>query len=386
MAATGRAGAAAAAGRGRGAGAAGGLGPGRPGAVAVLAAIITVHEAGHFLAARLLDIHVTKFSIGFGPVVARRQGKSVEYSLRAIPLGGFVAFPDDDPQSELPPDDPDLLKNRPLAQRALVISAGVLANLLSAYLILFAQVNTVGLVQQDFQPGVLVPDVLENSAAKRGGLEKDDLILAINGHNLPADPSSVMELVDKIKDSPGRPIEFSVMRGPKLVDLKVLPDLNSDGTGRVGVQLSPNAEFFKQKATSVRQAARLAAKEFGRLATTVTDGLKQIFLNFAATSERVSGPVAIVAVGAEVARSDVAGLYQFAAIVNINLAVVNILPLPALDGGYLALILLEALRGGKKLPNGVEQGIVTSGFLLLLAVGVVLMVRDTINLGLLEAL
>jgi len=117
----------------------------------------------------------------------------------------------------------------------------------------------------------------------------------------------------------------------------------------------------------------------------VTEGLKQVFFNFAQTADKLSGPVAIVAVGAEVARSDIAGLFQFAAIVNINLAVVNLLPLPALDGGYLFLIALEALRG-KKLPEGVEKGIMSSGILLLLAFGVVLMVRDTLNLGIVQQL
>jgi RIP metalloprotease RseP len=90
--------------------------------------------------------------------------------------------------------------------------------------------------------------------------------------------------------------------------------------------------------------------------------------------------VAIVAVGAEVARSDIAGLFQFAAIVNINLAVVNTLPLPALDGGYLLLLLIEAARGGKKIPQEIEQTVMSSGILLLLGLGVVLIVRDSINL------
>ena len=93
----------------------------------------------------------------------------------------------------------------------------------------------------------------------------------------------------------------------------------------------------------------------------------------------MSGPIAIISVGAELARNDLANLYQFAAIVNINLAVVNTLPLPALDGGYLFLLLVEAARG-KKLPQEVEQAVMSSGFLLLLTLGVGLIIRDTINL------
>lgn len=355
--------------------------------IAVLATVITVHEAGHFLAARLQGIRVTKFAIGFGPTLAKWQGKEVEYSLRAIPLGGYVAFPDDGPQSGFKPDDPDLLMNRGILARALVISAGVIANIIFAYTILFGQVLTVGLVEQEYIPGVVIPEIIARSAASRGGLEAGDVVLSVAGKSLGATESSVFDLVDTIKDNPGRPLDFQIRREgfPDLLSIKITPDLAYDGAGKIGVQLSKNARLRRVKAANLGEATQKASNEFMRLTTTVTEGLKQIFLNFAQTADKLSGPVAIVAVGAEVAKSDIAGLFQFAAIVNINLAVVNTLPLPALDGGYFLLIALEALRG-KKLPEGVEKGIMSSGILLLLAVGIVLMVRDTLNLGIVQEL
>lgn len=351
-------------------------------AISVLALIVTVHECGHFLAARLQNIHVTKFSVGFGPVIAKYQGTNVEYSLRAFPLGGFVAFPDDDPESEFKPDDPDLLKNRPIVDRALVISAGVIANVIFAYAVLFTQANTVGLVQQTFEPGVFVPEVMSDSAGERGGLRSGDIVLSADGVSLPASGQAVGELVGIIREKGGERIGLEVVRGGKVLTLDIMPDVMRDGSGKIGVQLSPNSEQFVVRAEDLRDGGVLAAKEFGRLLSTVVDGLAQIVFNFSQTAERVSGPVAIVAVGAEVARTNVAGLFQFAAIVNLNLAVVNILPLPALDGGYLALILLEAVRGGRKIPDVVEKGIMSSGLLLLLGTGMFLMVRDTVNLGL----
>jgi RIP metalloprotease RseP len=124
----------------------------------------------------------------------------------------------------------------------------------------------------------------------------------------------------------------------------------------------------------------MASADFARLTGVVTHGLSEIVLNFSNTVDQISGPVAIVAVGAQVARGDPAGVFQFASIININLAVVNLLPLPALDGGFLALLALEGARGGKKLPVEVEQAIMGSGLLLLIASGVVLLVRDTLNL------
>ncbi|MFM7471440.1 MAG: site-2 protease family protein, partial [Nodosilinea sp.] len=90
-------------------------------AIAVIALLVAVHEAGHFLAARWQGIHVNRFALGFGPVLWKYQGRETEYSLRAIPLGGFVGFPDDDPDSSIPSDDPNLLKNRPILDRAIVI-------------------------------------------------------------------------------------------------------------------------------------------------------------------------------------------------------------------------------------------------------------------------
>ncbi|CAI5515649.1 unnamed protein product [Closterium sp. Naga37s-1] len=395
-------------------------------AVGVLALIVAVHEAGHFLAARSLGVHVTKFSIGFGPVLAKYQGKGkdgttekgVEYALRAFPLGGFVGFPDDDPSEEAvyPPDDPDLLKNRPPADRAFVISAGVIANIVFAYALLFTQVNTVGLIQQVYLPGVVVPDVVYGSAGERAGLLPGDLIVAADGTPLQPSSTAVSDLVSYIRASPGRPITLDVLRSvqapplsggvegeltgasvavggdaagaaaeageKRVVSIRVVPDVSfRDGGGRIGVQLAPNSYQEQERADTLLDGTVAAGREFGRLMGAVTDGLQQIIFNFGNTADRVSGPVAIVAVGAEVARTNISGLFQFAAIVNLNLAVVNLLPLPALDGGYLALLAVEAVRGGKKIPEDVERGIMSSGFLALLGAGIFLIVKDTINLG-----
>ena len=110
----------------------------------------------------------------------------MEYSLRAIPLGGFVAFPDDDPDCPYPEDDPDLLRNRPMLDRALVIGAGVAANVAFALAILLVQVNTVGLVEQSYKPGVRVSQLLSASAARDCGVLVGDIIVGVNGEEVSA--------------------------------------------------------------------------------------------------------------------------------------------------------------------------------------------------------
>ncbi|KAK9151727.1 hypothetical protein Syun_010036 [Stephania yunnanensis] len=311
---------------------------------------------------------------------AKFNANNIEYSLRAFPLGGFVAFPDNDPDSDIPADDENLLKNRPIFDRVIVISAGVIANVVFAYLIIFVQVLSVGLPVQEFSPGVLVPEVGPSSAAARDGLRPGDVILSVDGYELPKSLFSVPQIVDIIKRSPKKNVSLKVERGGEDLVIGVTPEESGDGTGRIGVQLSPNVKITKAKPKNLVEAISFSGKEFWGLTSNILEGLKQTFLNFSQSASKVSGPVAIIAVGAEVARSSSEGLYQFAAALNLNLAVINLLPLPALDGGSLALILVEAARGGRKLPQEVEQRIMSSGIMVVLLLGIFLLVRDTLNL------
>ena len=416
-----------------------------------------------------MGVRVSTFALGFGPAVySRRDEKTgVDFTIGAIPLGGYVSFPDDEveeeeaekrreqaaaaagkeykprrqgggdanadasssspPRPKISPDDPDLLKNRPLPQRAAVISAGVAANLVAAAAVLLVQATTVGVAALEPSPGAAIPKVAEGSVAALAGVRPGDVLLAIDGRALPLGGGAVDAAVAAIRDSPGEELTLRVSRakeagssssaGPdapssspsrkpqlsgyvdttdieldpsrRTLDLKVVPapypadnpNTRSGREGRIGVQLATPGRVKHVAASSPGAAVSLAAREYSRLAGAVLRGLGALFSNPSQAGKAVAGPVAIVAAGAEAARADAAGIFQFAAIVNINLAVVNLLPLPALDGGYLALILLEALRGGKKLPKDVETAVMTSGLLLLMATGVALIIKDTFNLA-----
>jgi RIP metalloprotease RseP len=209
-----------------------------------------------------------------------------------------------------------------------------------------------------------------------------DVITAIDGESLPAAGRSVNDVVAKVKAAGSNPVRLKIDRqNAPPVDIEVVPKTGVNGEGRIGVQLEANAEVRKRIASDPAEGLFLASKEFGRLTGLVCKSLFSLVSNFSQAKDNVSGPIAIVGVGAEVMRgADASGLYQFASVININLAVVNILPLPALDGGFLLLIVIEALRGGKKLPAEVEQSITASGVLLLLGSGMFLILRDTLNL------
>ncbi len=350
-------------------------------AIGVLALLIFVHELGHFLAARLQGIYANKFSIGFGPVLLKYQGKQTEYALRALPLGGFVGFPDDDPESDIPPTDPNLLSNRPILDRAIVISAGVIANLIFAYFLLVVQVSVIGFQQIDYHPGVTVAGITnELSAAGKAGIQANDAVLAVNSEQLGEGKPAITKLMAEIQNHPNQPITFQIKRGEKVLDLQVTPDATVDNKGQIGVRLVPNADIIIDRSINLIDAMKKGAAEFERVIVLTVQGLSQLVTNFGETATQIAGPIKIVEIGSSIAENNVAGLLQFGALISVNLAVMNILPLPALDGGQLAFLLLEGLLG-KPLPMKIQETVMQTGLFLLLGLGVFLVIRDTANLS-----
>ena len=352
-------------------------------ALAVLAVLIVVHEAGHFLAATLQGIRVSGFSIGFGPALIKRQRRGVTYAIRALPLGGFVAFPDDDESSDIDPDDPDLLGNRPIPQRALVIAAGVLANLLLAFVVLFGQAAIVGLPAPP-DPGVLVVAVQPEGAAEQADLKPGDRVLEINDVALAAGQSGVQAMVERIKQAPGVPLTLLRERNQQRESITLQP-LNQQGQGRIGAQLQANLSGVIRPAKGPGELLGRTGEEFQQLLKQTVAGYAGLITNFKATASQVSGPVKIVEMGAQLSEQGGSGLVLFMALISINLAVLNSLPLPLLDGGQMLLLLIEGLRG-KPVPERLQLAVAQSGFVLIVGLTLVLIVRDTSQLSVVQQL
>jgi membrane-associated protease RseP (regulator of RpoE activity) len=348
-------------------------------ALAILAGLIVVHEAGHFFAATWQGIRVSSFSIGFGPVLLERQRRGVQFALRAIPLGGFVAFPDDDDDSPIPKNDPNLLSNRSLPQRALVIAAGVIANLLLAYAVLLGQGLVLGIPAGfSASPGVLVSGVQPGQAAAAAGLQPGDRIVSLDGTPLGGGQSAVAALVERIKAAPDQTLRLDAERNGQTVPLRLTPaDLG--GIGRIGAQLQPNGTEAFRPAHGPLEPFRQANHDFAALTGRTVEGFITLATHFGETAGQVSGPVKIVEMGASLAKQGGSSLFIFTALISINLAVLNALPLPLLDGGQFVLLLLEGVRG-KPLPERFQMAFMQSGFVFLVGLSVVLIVKDTSQL------
>ena len=344
--------------------------------ITVLGFLIFFHEMGHFLAAILQGIYVDGFSIGFGPSIIKKKYKNITYSLRAFPLGGFVSFPDEE-LNNIDPKDPNLLKNRPIIQRVIVISAGVLANLILAYTILIINVTTVG-IPFDPEPGILVLATQPEKAASLAGLEPGDKILKVETSTLGVGDQAVSTLVKKIQNSSEEPISIKIERDGVYKDLILVPR-NVDGKGTIGAQLQPNVRKETKKTKNVYEIFKYINNEFSSLLVKTIQGYKGLITNFSSTAQQLSGPVKIVEIGAQLSEQGGTGILLFVALISINLAVLNSLPLPLLDGGQLVFTLIEGLRG-EPVPVKVQMAVTQSSFFLLVGLSVLLIIRDTSQL------
>ena len=303
--------------------------------ITVLGFLIFFHEMGHFLAAILQGIYVDGFSIGFGPSIIQKKYRNITYSLRAFPLGGFVSFPDDELKN-IDPKDPNLLKNRPIIQRVVVISAGVIANLILAYTILILNVTTVG-IPFDPEPGILILATQPDKAASIAGLEAGDKILKVENNILGVGDQAVSTLVKEIQNSSERKILLEINRNGIFKEIILIPK-NVDGKGTIGAQLQPNINRETKKTKNISELFEYTNKEFFSLLIKTIQGYKGLITNFASTAQQLSGPVKIVEIGAQLSEQGGTGILLFAALISINLAVLNSLPLPLLDGGQLVLL------------------------------------------------
>jgi len=350
--------------------------------ITVLGFLIFFHEMGHFLAAILQGIYVDGFSIGFGPSIIQKKYKGITYSFRAFPLGGFVSFPDEE-VNNIDPKDPNLLKNRPIFQRVIVISAGVIANLILAYIILIINVTTIG-IPFDPEPGILVLATQPEKAAALAGLEPGDKILKIETNTLGVGDQAVTTLVKRIQNSSEKPISIEIERDKDFIEITLIPK-NVDGKGTIGAQLQPNIRKETKKTKNIYELFKYTSNEFLSLLVKTIEGYKGLITNFSSTAQQLSGPVKIVEIGAQLSEQGGTGILLFAALISINLAVLNSLPLPLLDGGQLVFTLIEGFRG-KPVPVKVQMAVTQSSFFLLVGLSVLLIIRDTSQLLIVQRL
>ena len=321
-------------------------------AIFVFGVLVTVHEFGHFITAKLTGMRVDEFAIGFGPKIYQQQEGETLYSLRAIPLGGYNRIAGMDPDD---PAEPGSFKSKPIPSRMLVIVAGALMNFILPVLLFSGIFMVEGMDVPVNEP--VLGTVTQYQAAERAGMKPGDRILTINGKKI----ADWNEVVAVLRANGTKEVTLTAEREGKISSYKMTPVYNAE-LQRPLIGISPRME---KKSFTPPEAVKMGFKYTGYIITAMIDGLQKIITGRQAAE--VAGPIGVAQMAGQVAQQGVLPLINFVAFLSINLGVINLLPLPALDGGHFVLLLLEALRG-KPLGSKAMNNIQAVGVALILAI------------------
>ena len=328
-------------------------------AVAMLGLIIFVHELGHFLTAKFFKMPVSEFSIGMGPQVFSLDTKETTYSFRAIPIGGYVNIEGMEVGSQVE----NGFNSKPAYQRFIVLFAGVFMNFLTAFLIIFSIAQMSG--RMEYEEKAIIGALVKGGANEQV-LKVDDKILELDGKkiNLWADiPEVTKEAIDK------KEIPALIERDGKEQKL-VLKLTKDEENKRVVLGISPKS---KKTNLSFTESLVFAKNSFISILKDTVGGLFTIFSGKADLKE-ISGPVGILKVVGEVSKFGWTSIASLAVILSINIGVLNLLPIPALDGGRIIFVLLELFR--IKVNKKWEENLHKFGMVVLLFFIVMISVND----------
>lgn len=333
----------------------------------VLSLLVLFHECGHFFAARFFGIKVEEFGFGFPPRAIGIKRGDMTYSINWVPLGGFVKIKGENGESA---NDPDSFGAKPVWQRAIVLVAGVFMNLVLTYLLLWGVFfSGVPMAVESIPKGVqvrnralVIQEVLPGSPADRAGLKVGERVILVNDTPITTFP----DFTRAIPADRASSVELLVANGSERSVLVTTQEMTLGDKKKYGIGVAlletgtASYGFFGSFAQAGRATWNMTTgtvKAFGDMFGSLFTGK--------GLGQDVSGPVGIVFMTGQVARLGFVHLLQFAAILSVNLAILNILPFPALDGGRLLFVIISKIRG-RRVAAEVENTIHMIGFFLLI--------------------
>ena len=321
--------------------------------------LIFIHELGHFLFAKKFGVSIIEFSIGMGPKIISKKGKDgVEYSLKALPIGGYVAMEGEDEES----DNPNAFNKKPAWQRFVIVLAGAIMNLIVGIIIITILMST-----HSVFGSTTVTGFAEGAKSNQAGLQIGDDITKINGSSV----HTSSELSYEIMRNGFEPITITVFRNGEKVVLENVqfPQTTSQGVvfGMPDFSIAPVEKTFSSVIVNSFYTCKSTIKMIWESLIDLIRGRYGV--------EAVSGPVGVTGAITDAAKTGAYSLFYLIAVIAMNLGVFNLLPIPALDGGTLVLLLIEMIFK-KKLPERVESAIKTAGFALFMLLFVVITFKD----------
>ena len=333
----------------------------------VLVVLIIAHEFGHFITARISGVKIDEVGLGFPPRLFSIKRGGTRYAINALPLGGYVKM-----AGEEDPKITDSLASKSIAARLLVMGSGSLMNFLLPVLLFSIAL----MIPRDaVEAQVRVDEVAPSSPAAAAGIEVGDLLLAVNGESV----DSVGDLQREIQLKIGRPVTLLVQRGSLTEEVRVVPRWQPpEGQGAIGVAVMNSSATIVKESYPFWQAIPRGVERSIQAFVLFKNAIISMIIG--AEPAVIGGPVAIAQLTGEVAEAGLGPLIEFAAFLSINLGIINILPLPALDGGRIVFVLMEWVRRGRRISARTEGKIHMIGFALLITFILAITYQDIIRI------
>jgi regulator of sigma E protease len=330
--------------------------------------LVFIHEFGHFVVAKLSGVKVLTFSLGFGPKLIGKQIGETEYRISALPLGGYVRLFGDNPREKVAKkEEKRAFLHQSVPKRMAIIVAGSLANLLLAVFVFSILYLAVGIPQSS----PVVGTVMEESPAQKAGMRPGDLILNVNDEKI----TQWDDLPEAIQTSGGRAIQLTIKRGKEIIAMRVTPQVVTD-TSR-GAEIRYQIGIAPQIKRDPIHAIGRGFYQTWHLTKSVIVFIAKL-IGGSESIKEIGGPILIAKVVGQQAQKGFLNFLVITAIISVNLGIINLFPIPLLDGGHFLFLILEAIR---RKPLSVRQMEVVQqiGFIIIILLIVFIFYNDIIN-------
>lgn len=304
--------------------------------------VVMLHEFGHFSIAKLSGIKVNEFSIGMGPKIYQKQKGETFYSLRALPVGGYVAMEGEEENSH----DPRAFNNVSIVKRMAVVLAGAFMNFVLAFIAFTLIFSIVGYGTSEIEK------VISNSPADKAGIQSGDLIIKINENKV----KDIYDINSIISKNQKEEMDFQINREGNILNVKIKPEYSVENQMYL-IGITSKLDH------SILKSISLGANRTLEMSKLILQSIKMMFSG-SFKMEYLSGPVGVVQLIGSESSKGFLNFLQILGLISVNLGVFNLLPIPALDGGKFLFLLIEALRG-KPIDEKIEQGLSLIGISLL---------------------
>jgi regulator of sigma E protease len=344
--------------------------------VVVIGILVFCHEFGHFLAARLCKVGVDVFSLGFGPKLFKKKYGRTEYCISAIPLGGYVKMVGEEPGAVLDPGDKSLsFTHKTLFQKSIIVAAGPAFNFFLALFIFYVLYQFSGV----YMAKPIIGEVMDNTPAQSVGLKPGDIITEINKNKI----ESFEDIIQVIGKGKGEEIQILVLRDGRMTPIALIPEkrpgknIFGEDEDKYVIGILGTGETFHQSLNPFQAMGRSISDTYGLVKLTIVSVVKMV--NGSISADNLGGPLMIAQMAGEQAKAGIVNFVWFIALLSVNLGIINLFPIPVLDGGHLLFFGIEAITG-KAVSEKLREKLIQFGAAVLVALMVFVFYNDIVRM------